>query len=72
MAAATAAAVPGRFGQGQWAAFLTFGGDRVPALREGRAWAVCGDPAPGVWLGWRVRGSGQVLEDVRGRGWGRG
>lgn len=31
-----------------------------------------GDPAPGVSIGWRVRGSEQVLEDIGGRGRERG
>ena len=63
---------PGRFGQGQRAAFLTFGGHSVPAPSEGRAWAVWGTRHRGLWVGWRAKGSGQVLEDVGGRGWGRG
>lgn len=63
---------PGRFGQGQRAAFLTFEGNRVPAPSEGRAWTVWGDRRWEVWVRQRARGSGQVLEDIGGRGRGRG
>lgn len=34
--------------------------------------SVGGDPAPGVSVGWKARGSGQVLEDIGGRGCERG
>ena len=65
---------PGRFGQGQRAAFLTFvrgwgGGRTGPGPRAERAWAVRGDPALGALVGWGAKGSGQVLEDVGGSGW---
>lgn len=69
---------PGRFGQGQRAAFLTFGGHSVPAPSEGRAWAVWGDPAPGAlggiedegfWAGVGGRWGQGLGERLRGGGW---
>ena len=67
---------PGCFGQGQRAVFLTFvegGGGAGSRPRAGRGRGLCEETRRwGLWVGWRVKGSGQVLEDVGGRGWGRG
>lgn len=69
MAAAAAAAVPRPLRARAAGSLPHLRGDGVPA-EQGRAWAGWGDAVSGGLPGRRARGSGQVLEDIRGRSWG--